>query len=486
MQVNRSGPSPDIARHVQDTSGSRRSTEAHPAEALPPRAVPFPSDISPARLAALEAELASAGFAAAGMDAATLEAALLLHDAGLPLDMLRETAGLPATAVAVADAIAAARTLLARRDLDPGMRVLLQSFVDGMDALAADPAPRAMLETLLDTWTAAVERAFADAGSEGVPVFNSSNRAGGTVADGSDPRLAGARALLRDAVAAFRAAVLDGGAGKVSFDAALRVLAERLTAAAWTAFPAMAAGQGGESAALGVFVREGIRALDERLRDSVSGSGGQFAPTALREAVQRSGMQFEWRLLAWFRAGADPARLRALMASDIKGLLSVLAAGLRRHGGASAGMVGDAAERALASFGRRRLDAIVNDRADRHDGALLDLPAAGPDMPVRGTVVVRGGKQPGRPVLDLENADLSFSVAASRIGRMDIAVRIRGNTASLAFTVEGEDIRALGAGMAAELRDALAVRGLSATVGFSVSRDESAGPGPRKGVDLTG
>jgi hypothetical protein len=340
-----------------------------------------------------------------------------------------------------------------------------------------------MIETLLDTWTAAIERAFADAGPEEVPVFTPARLAGGAGADGAEPRLAGARALLRDAVAAFRAVVLDGGAGSVSYDAALRMLSDRLAAAAGTAFPAMAAGGGGGSAALGVFVREGIRSLDEQLRNVVPGNENTFTPALLREAVQRSGMQFEWRLLAWFRAGGDPVRLRALMSSDIKGLLSILAAGLRRRGNATAG---GAAERALASIGRRQLDAVLNDRTDRHDGFVLDLPGAGPDVSVRGTVAVRGDKQPGRPVLDPKNADLSFSVAASRIGQVDIIVRMRGTAASLAFTVKDEDGRALGASMAAELRDALAARGLAATVGFAVLRDEPGGPGLRKGVDITG
>lgn len=51
----------------------------------------------------------------------------------------------------------------------------------------------------------------------------------------------------------------------------------------------------------------------------------------LKKLAVSSGMHFEWRLLAWHRAGGDPRELRSLMHRDLKGLVTMLMANLRER-----------------------------------------------------------------------------------------------------------------------------------------------------------
>ena len=69
----------------------------------------------------------------------------------------------------------------------------------------------------------------------------------------------------------------------------------------------------------------------------------------LREMIMKSGMSFEWRLLAWHRAGRDPQALRDLLGNDLKGLLLTLSESIRKQSakGRLSGRLRQAKQKAL-------------------------------------------------------------------------------------------------------------------------------------------
>ena len=210
-------------------------------------------------------------------------------------------------------------------------------------------------------------------------------------------------------------------------------------------------------------------------------SAGSAPGTALAEGVgslmRRSGVMFEWRLLAWYRAGADPGRLADLVRGDLKGaLLGFLAAmeTLRGKGRAPGGL------KTLEEGSRSLLDRItagqishLADNSGERRNLVLNLPfGTGPERMYAG-VKAEGRSEPGGDRLDTEHYSLAFEIETSDLGLVRVHLMMSGKTVSAAVYLRDEEAKALAEEMAGDFRAFLAGRGYEpGSIRFGVGADD--------------
>ena len=179
-----------------------------------------------------------------------------------------------------------------------------------------------------------------------------------------------------------------------------------------------------------------------------------FKPAA---QVYRSGQFFEWRLLAWYRAGADPYRLRELVRQDLKGMLLAFTGRTGR-------------ESAMGTLCRRAGD-IQNTITSNQIANLPCRPGADRDayleFPFFGTtrnepVLVQVSKRSKRRERKSDEIACSFSVETSNLGTVKIAMRLQRRVMKLSFDIEREEMTDPANRMAGELRNRLRECGFTA------------------------
>lgn len=207
-------------------------------------------------------------------------------------------------------------------------------------------------------------------------------------------------------------------------------------------------------------------------------SGGWESVPGLSELFQNSGMAFEWRLLAWYRSGGDPAGFQTLLREDLKGIVIKFLNSLKKRQGRGriAGKTGHLEQEARSlvdTLTQRQLAGILNEHTEKYR-LYLEVPFG--DNPGRehAKIWARGQKKPGENTLDPENMSLSFTVEASHLGTVNVLMFFSGKTVSLRFILEEDKFLSLAGGMSAEIGESLMSRGfIVQSVTFGLKVDET-------------
>lgn len=228
---------------------------------------------------------------------------------------------------------------------------------------------------------------------------------------------------------------------------------------------------------------------------AVVGGDAEITGASVRESVQRSGMAFEWKMLALYRAGRLPGGLADLMRTDVKGLLAALLHELEAYDKAGRRIerlreLGRSVRTALDAVTGRQVDTALNDLPQRHAGATFEVPVGGWNTQDRAVVTVSGEKKSASNSLDPGESTIVFSVSTSRLGTVRVTMRARAQATAVGFELESDNACRLGADAADDLRDALAARGfVLPSVSFSVAGADAAdegGDAGRQGMDVVG
>ena len=199
------------------------------------------------------------------------------------------------------------------------------------------------------------------------------------------------------------------------------------------------------------------------------GSADEF--TSMKSIPSKNGMQFEWRMLAWYRAGRDPALLKMLMRQDMKGVLMDLSLQLKTlkklHSKVKTfTKLIEQADTLTDNISRRQMFHLLNERDDRHHW-LVDVPAG---LANREAVTVSGDADKKKKGETSENgiSRFSFSVETSRLGIVKSSFTVQGKSLGLSLTFENDIAKAASAEYAGEISSALQSRGFAiSTVSIS-------------------
>jgi hypothetical protein len=203
-------------------------------------------------------------------------------------------------------------------------------------------------------------------------------------------------------------------------------------------------------------------------------------------------MGFEWKLLAWHRAGHDPGMLHHLLHEDLKGILFHFLRDREPLPGR------DPLTLKLEDRARSLLDGITARQVDYlldGSGEQRSLPLAVPADDSRERMYA-GIRPDARKTRD-ESASgpgffsLAVDVETSRLGMVRARLRFSGKMTSATFLLRDRRALALAAGMADEFRGMLRERGYEpGVIRFALAGRETAypaeNPDRRNSLDIQG
>ncbi len=197
--------------------------------------------------------------------------------------------------------------------------------------------------------------------------------------------------------------------------------------------------------------------------DFAENTEGAFNTLSFKNIIQKSGMSFEWQLLAWYRSGRDPWRFISLLHEDLKGMLVNLSNRLNKKMARGRikrklELLDKQSKTIFKNITNRQLSNVIKEY-DERKGYYLELPLSAEPNRGHAKITARGSKEPEKNTLNPQNFTLSFEVETSKIGTVNVFMTVSGKTVSLHFELENKRVSALGMDMREEIRDALVARG---------------------------
>ena len=228
-------------------------------------------------------------------------------------------------------------------------------------------------------------------------------------------------------------------------------------------------------------------------------AGGTAQASALAESIgsllRRSGMMFEWRLLAWYRAGAAPGRLFELIHGDLKGALLGFLAEMEPYRGKGRLPTN---LKSLEENARSLLDRITGgqishliDNSGERRSLSLQIPFGVVPERLYAGVGIEGRREPERNRFDTEHYSLAFEIETTNLGTVRAHLVFSGETVSATFYLRDREAKELAEGMTGEFRAFLEGRGYeTGSIRFGIARDDSDSGSPggmsRRSVDVRG
>lgn len=464
-------------------------------------------DIPPSQLRMLDAELSVLGMKLSELDIESALRALILYRYNIPLDPLlvnhnwdKETSAFEKLAVLIEHA----RALLADNRFTGEMRITVETLIDTVNTLFThredNVSVKFLLENILETWVYELEThliGLFDGNPEIVTTITGEIQAGIETALSehlSDHPLGRFIEELRSAVSNFQESFLGLPMEKAGMEElireALSTLRARLSilAVKYDMFLASDTIGGLSAGILAGFFDSRVRELEQRLISGFSDSttealftgfaGNSESAPGLKEMLHKSGMAFEWRLLAWYRSGQDPARFHALMYEDLKGIMLNFINRLRDRKGKrniheKLGSLEKEAQSVINTITRRQIATILDGYQGK--GRLyLEVPFGNNPGHEQARIWAHGRKKPEKNTLDPGNLSLSFTVETSRLGAVNVFMPFTGKTVSLRFVFENERYRALAEEMGVEMKKSLMMRGFTVQeMTFWIQSDET-------------
>ena len=214
----------------------------------------------------------------------------------------------------------------------------------------------------------------------------------------------------------------------------------------------------------------------------------------VHDMLRKSGMSFEWRLLAWYRSGKDPDRLRFLMQHDIKGILDKFLTELNiyRSKNSAKGTLENLereTKSTLDSITQRQISNILQDRGS--GGKLyFELPFGTMYDKNNVRVTAEGGNNTAGDELNPDDLNITFDVETTGLGRLYVTLNVRKKNMSLNFLVKDEKIVAHAQSLRHELIDSLLSRGFTvSSLNIEVINDDTEiikNTVNKRSVDITG
>lgn len=243
------------------------------------------------------------------------------------------------------------------------------------------------------------------------------------------------------------------------------------------------------------FSHNPLAVLDNMFLAAGGAAQGSSIAEVIGSFLRKNGMMFEWRLLAWYRAGADPGRLGDLVRGDLKGMLLGFLAALesRRGKGRSSGTLksleGNARSLLERITGGQISNLLENSGERRNIGLNVPFGIGADRMYAR--VDAEGRREPEGNRLSAEHWSLAFEIETANLGLVRVRLSFSGKTVSAVFYLRDKTVKALAVGMTDELRAFLIGRGYDpGPIRFGIAGEdgESRGPGGklRRTVDVRG
>ncbi|MFC1692542.1 flagellar hook-length control protein FliK [Candidatus Latescibacterota bacterium] len=521
--------STSFAKHVQGTGNKANSNAARLAALFVNKGL----EIHQSEVRTLTAEFSAMGMTMTDIDGDSALRALLLHRHSIPLtpELVKNAWGDSSSVLNRMQALREqAISLLSDSRLSGEERAALEMLINDIDGLfsgkASPAAVKFVQEDIISNWAHTLEtvlRRAVGGDMEALSAFTGErietyltvlNQIEYTFPEDLSDTITGRFAgMLREAVSDLHSHIARFRFGEAESVTAIKeavaALGNRLSALAGEIEAFMTAGgtQDIQSGMIAGFFREQVRELEQRLLAGLDddtmeiklfrSEDGEGTGMPFREILQRSGMAFEWRLLAWYRSGRDPDRLRALVHEDIKGILMNFVGDRKKHTGR--GRVRNAQNRLLRdahavldSITERQLANVLNNHAEKR-GLYLEFPFDEKPGRGHGKLWARGNKKQERNTFDPKSLSLTFTLDTSRLGTVDVSMAFSGKSVSLDFVLEDSKVCDLGEEMVSEFRESLQKRGFAArSVRFSErgheTKDEKPGAYKKKpgGVDLVG
>lgn len=212
---------------------------------------------------------------------------------------------------------------------------------------------------------------------------------------------------------------------------------------------------------------------------STGGTGqGSALAEGLGSLLRRSGMVFEWRLLAWYRAGADPVRLLDLICGDLKGALLGFLGAMESHRGkgrltANLKSLGENARSLLDRITIGQLSHLADNTVDRRT-LVFQIPFGNAPERLYAGVSVEGRREEEGNRIDPVHYSLAFEIETSNLGTVKAHLMVSGKTVSATFYLRDGETKSLAEEMAGEFREFLEGRGYeTGLIRFGVAGDDS-------------
>ncbi len=218
--------------------------------------------------------------------------------------------------------------------------------------------------------------------------------------------------------------------------------------------------------------------------------GLETCPDGFAKMIRKSGMAFEWRLLAWYRAGRDPGSLENLLHGDLKGMLFLF---LRDRGQSSGrdpvtGKLEEHARSLLDAITSRQINHLLDGSGEQRTIPLI-IPVEDPRERMYAGVRPESGKS-GDGEAGPERFSLTLDVETSKMGTVCARLRFSGAMTSVTFLLKDRHALTLAEGMADEFRSMLRERGYEPGVIHFMLADRAAsypsGPDSHNSLNIRG
>jgi hypothetical protein len=180
----------------------------------------------------------------------------------------------------------------------------------------------------------------------------------------------------------------------------------------------------------------------------------------LGNIFRKSGVSFEWRLLAWFRAGKDTGMLRNLQQRDLKGILFTFLRDREKSGEKEprSETLDKQVRSLLDSITARQVTHLLDGSVEQRMLPLI-VPAEDPGERIYAGVRSEDGTQPDKDAPETESFSLSLDFETTHLGPLTARLRFSGKTASATFFLKDAQTRTLASEMEGEFREMLCERG---------------------------
>ncbi|MHB9028743.1 MAG: hypothetical protein ACYC9O_08240 [Candidatus Latescibacterota bacterium] len=190
---------------------------------------------------------------------------------------------------------------------------------------------------------------------------------------------------------------------------------------------------------------------------------GENSAGSVARALTRSGFGFEWRLLAWFRAGGDPGMLGDLLRDDLKGAILAFLGDMDRIrsrgiAGRKTGALEDSARNLLDRITGRQLELILENNEGRRS-AYGEIPWGRPDDRMYAGVRTKGEENGRDDPEGPARFSLSLDIETTGLGQVQVNLRFSGKKMAATFILQDGKKVALAESMAEEFREMLRTRG---------------------------
>jgi hypothetical protein len=201
--------------------------------------------------------------------------------------------------------------------------------------------------------------------------------------------------------------------------------------------------------------------------------GGNSAENLTR-TLTRSGLGFEWRLLAWFRAGQNPGMLTDLLREDLKGALLAFLGDLdrlRSRGGIDrkTGAMEESARNLLDRITGRQIDLIL-DTAREQRNAYVEIPWGYPEDRIYAGVLAKDTEKRKEDRGEPARFTLSLEIETTGLGLVRVKILFSGKKMTATFILRDNQTLSLAENMAGEFKEMLRARGYEpGVIRFTVS-----------------